>query len=322
MPLNSDINQDDAIDIDESGIDEVEVRGKLDQHNTMLGGVARIGRVVAAAADDPEDPADIPRVLVQIGGKSTGSYIRNWLPWTAARAGYDGEWWQPDLDEQVLVLAPSGNVAQGIIIGSLYRGSLTFDSEAGGVTARDPIPGAVEGAAETDKYIHRRVYQDGTSITYDRSIHNLAVALKSAPDATASLRFSAVMEPDGASAGTGTATLQIGDKSAPDLDMKVDTSSGEGGELQLVSTLKTRLIAGTVEDPQVTILADAEAEGLVLSVGDATTNATIAKDGTITLSAGATKITMNPDGAVAIDAGSNDITIAGNVKVTGTLDVS
>jgi phage baseplate assembly protein V len=321
--------------------DNQKIRGKIDAYDTMLGGIVRIGRVVKEkSGEDPKDPGDIPRVLVQIGGSEKGSYVRNWLPWVTVRAGYDGEWWHPDLDEQVLVLAPSGNITQGFIVGSLYRGCLTFDSGAdGAIEKRDLIP-----ASETDKQIHYRTYQDGTSVSYDRNLHELAVKIRSAPDAkdeNPTLLFSALMDPEGATAGTGKATLQIGDQSAPDFAATVDSTSGEGGELQLVSTRKATLIAGTVGDPKVTLLADASKDGeesLVLSVSDGTTNATIkndgtitlssggtsiaiAKDSTITLSAGKTTITVNQDGAVDIDAGSNDITIKGNVAVTGTLDV-
>ena len=218
--------------------DDVRVQAKLDHHTAMLGGVARIGRVVEPAADDPADPGDIPRVLVHIGGASTGSYVRNWMPWTTARAGFDGEWWAPELDEQVLVIAPSGNLTQGIVVGSLYRGALTFDAAAGDITARDPIPGAAAGAAETEKEIHKRAYKDGTSVAYDRNVHSLSMIVKSAPQSAKEIQ------------------------------------------------------------------------------------ASITADQSIVLTAGTTQITIAHDGAVDIAAQGNDITISGNVKVTGTMDVS
>ena len=304
----------------EADDDYNKIRGKLDEYNTMFGGIVRPGRVVKKNDKDPKDPGDIPRVLVQIGSSEEGGYIRNWLPWVTARAGYDGEWWHPDLDEQVLVLASSGNVTQGFIVGSLYRGCLSFDSGANGaidIEQRDPIP-----ASEADKEIHQRFYKDGTSISYDRNTHNLAFALKSQQDKEEALiRFSAIMDPEGATADTGTVSLEVGKKAEPDITFKVDNSPGNGGEVTLVSSLKTTLIVGTVADPKVTLLADANEESVVLSVGDGTTNTTI-NDGAITLSSGETTITVNKDGAVDIDAGSNDITVIGNVKVTGTLDVS
>lgn len=212
--------------------DEVKIQAKLDHHTSMLGGVARIGRVVEAAADDPQKPEGdaIPRVLVHIGSTSKSSYIRNWMPWTTTRAGADGEWWAPEAGEQVLVIAPSGNLTQGIIVGSLYRGPLTFEPAKEGFTARDPIPGTIG--------IHRRSYKDGSSITYDRNSHRLSMAVKSATDATKTI------------------------------------------------------------------------------------SATITADQSIELNAGTTKITVNQDGAVDIATQGNEITISGNVKVTGTLDVS
>lgn len=218
----------------EEQFDDVAVQAKIDHHTTMLGGIARIGRVVEAVKDDPLDPGDIPRVLVQIGGASKGSYIRNWMPWTTARAGYDGEWWAPELDEQVVVLAPSGNLAQGIIVGSLFRGALTFDSQADKIIARDPTP----NASEIEKQIHKRVYKDGSTITYDRNKHSLSSVIKTAPDASKE------------------------------------------------------------------------------------TSTTITANESIVLTAGSTKVTINQDGAINITAEGNEITIVGDVKVSGTMDVS
>ncbi len=43
------------------------------------------------------------------------------LPWLTARAGEDIAWWQPRVDEQVVVLAPSGDLAQGVILPALYQ---------------------------------------------------------------------------------------------------------------------------------------------------------------------------------------------------------
>jgi len=65
MGFDGDINEPEYLQDNES--DDVEVQAKLNQHNTMLSGIVQIGRVVEAATDDPIDPGDIPRVLVQIG---------------------------------------------------------------------------------------------------------------------------------------------------------------------------------------------------------------------------------------------------------------
>ncbi len=196
--------------------DEVKILGKVAEHNTMLGGIIRIGRVVATEAkgadqNDPAKPEDIPRVLVQIGANDPHSFIRNWLPWLSLRAGYDSEWWQPDIDEQVLVAAPSGNIEQGFIIGSLCRGSLTFDGVAEGITERDPVP-----QSEIARQIHQRIYQEGSRFSYDRNAHKLSVELKSGPGETEAIRFSATMEP-----GSGSVDFTIGDESAPDFGLTI-----------------------------------------------------------------------------------------------------
>ncbi|MEO0444419.1 MAG: phage baseplate assembly protein V [Pseudomonadota bacterium] len=158
----------------------IKVQAKLDHHTTMLSSLVRIGRIVTATATDPQQPDDIPRVLVQVGGNNEGSYIRNWMPWTTARAGYDAEWWMPETDEQVLVVAPSGNLSQGIIIGTLFRGALTFDSAGNTITAQAPLPDLDQAQAT----IHKRIYQDGSSISYDRNQHIFALSTKQSRSAT------------------------------------------------------------------------------------------------------------------------------------------
>ena len=237
MPDNSSIGLE---NIDSGfGFDEVKVLGKIDQHNTMLGGIVRIGRVVATEAQqaeesDPEKPHDIPRILVQIGASGPDSFIRNWLPWITSRAGYDGEWWRPDIDEQVLVVAPSGNIEQGFIIGSLYRG-LATDNSAPGITVSDPVP-----QSETDKQIHQRIYQDGSRFSYDRNTHTLAVELKTDPEQTDAIRFSATMEP-----GSGSVKFNIGEESAPDFELAI--KSGQNMVLSAGATIITVSKDGAID---------------------------------------------------------------------------
>ena len=305
-----------SVDVNNEDDDnDVEMLGKLHEHNTMLGGIARIGRVVKLASGDPADPKDTPRVLVQIGGSTDGSYIRNWLPWLANRAGYDAEWWWPELDEQVVVLAPSGNIAQGIILGSLYRGCLTFDTESDKIKQRDPVP-----VAEVDRQVHQRIYKDGSSISYDRNLHKLAVELKSDPaEAKKTLRFAATMDPEGAAAGTGKATFEVGDPAALDFSLLADSTGGKGGELKLVTKLKTTLIAGAADDPKVTVLSDATKAGeenMTVKVGDGTTNTVIKNDGTITLTSGETKMLVEKDKAITLNSGATKVLIEKDKAIT------
>ncbi len=90
------------------------------------------------------------RVRVAIGKVKTG-----WLPWITLRAGPDATWWAPELGEQVLVLAPCGNLGQGIVLGALYQQAF-------------PAP-----ASSAD--ISTARWKDGTTVIYDRAAHRLTV---------------------------------------------------------------------------------------------------------------------------------------------------
>lgn len=113
--------------------------------------IAELGRRVAnlirfgtvSAAD-----YDNARVRVAMGEAES-----DWLPWLTQRAGNDRSWWAPEVGEQVLVLAASGELAQGVVLGSLFQ-------NAHNATAADPS-------------IDRRVYADGAIIEYDRESHTL-----------------------------------------------------------------------------------------------------------------------------------------------------
>lgn len=93
-----------------------------------------------------------PRVKVK-----TGTLTTTWLPWLALRAGADREWDPPTEGEQVILLSPSGILAQGVAITGLYS---------------DHIPANGEREA-----LHRRTYRDGAVIEYDSAAHHLRATL-------------------------------------------------------------------------------------------------------------------------------------------------
>jgi len=97
----------------------------------------------------------IPQCKVRIGDILTA-----YLPVLSLRAGTDQHSWLLEQDEQVLVLAPSGDLAQGVILGSI---------------AQDKFPSLTHS-----EHIHRTQYADGAVIEYDRKSHHLKVIL---PDA-------------------------------------------------------------------------------------------------------------------------------------------
>jgi len=87
---------------------------------------------------------DQARVRVQSGDLTTA-----WLPWFTQRAGGDRSWHAPEIGEQVMLLAPSGDLEQAIVLPSIYR-------------SIHPAP-----AASAD--VSRTVYGDGLVIEHDRA---------------------------------------------------------------------------------------------------------------------------------------------------------
>ena len=121
----------------------------------------RLANVVRPGVVAEADYA-LARVRVKYGeasaaGGGNTEAVTDWLPWLAGRAGGDIEWWAPEIGEQVLVLAPSGELANGVVLAGLYS------------QAR-PAP-----AASSDVHLVR--YLDGAEIEYDREAHRLRAVL-------------------------------------------------------------------------------------------------------------------------------------------------
>jgi len=82
---------------------------------------------------------------------TAGKITTAWLPFIAARAHDHVTWCPPEVGEQVVVVAPTGDLAQGVVIGAIYRNAY-------------PAP-------ESRPTIDRTVYADGSSVAYDREAH-------------------------------------------------------------------------------------------------------------------------------------------------------
>lgn len=92
------------------------------------------------------------RVRVATGGLLTG-----WLMVFAQRAGEDRTWDPPSVNEQCLVLCPSGNPEQAFALVGLY--------------------GEDSPAPDDSPDRHRRAYRDGAVIEYDTASHALRAEL-------------------------------------------------------------------------------------------------------------------------------------------------
>jgi len=111
----------------------------------LIENIVRLGTVEAVQVQPP-------RVKVK-----SGNIVTTWLPWLSLRAGADREWDPPTVDEQVVLLSPSGLLAQGIVLAGLFSDLI-------------PANGDREG-------LHRRTYRDGAVIEYDCIAHHLRAML-------------------------------------------------------------------------------------------------------------------------------------------------
>lgn len=111
----------------------------------LLENIVRFGTVEAVQMQPP-------RVQVKSGNITTA-----WRPWLNLRAGADREWDPPTIGEQVVLLSPSGNLAQGVVLTGLFS---------------DLIPANGDRAG-----LHRRTYRDGAVIEYDSIAKHLRATL-------------------------------------------------------------------------------------------------------------------------------------------------
>ncbi|GFR17445.1 spike protein [Trichonephila clavata] len=84
-----------------------------------------------------------------------GEFLTDWLPWITSKAGKDRDWSPPDIDEQVMVFSPLGELSLGVVLGGIYQ-------------ERYPAP-------ENKKEINSIKIQDGTRLLYDKEKHHLEI---------------------------------------------------------------------------------------------------------------------------------------------------
>ena len=118
---------------------------EMTEAERRISNVALMGQVVALDTVRA-------RVRVQAGPITTG-----WLPFATMRAGPDRTWHPPEPGEQVLLVAPGGDLNQGVVVGSLYR-------------AEHPAPADSEDVSRT-------LFKDGAVMEYDRAQHHWRLAV-------------------------------------------------------------------------------------------------------------------------------------------------
>ncbi len=113
--------------------------------NRKLANIIRIGLI-------KEVDYEKARVRVKVG-----EFITDWLPWITARAGEDRSWFAPNIDEQVVIFSPLGELSLGVILAGIWQ-------------QKYPAP---ESKKEGDCFL----FEDGTKISYDKKNHHLEVSV-------------------------------------------------------------------------------------------------------------------------------------------------
>lgn len=118
------------------------------ENDRKLANVAMIGTI-----------AELDEATARVRVNADG-LVTDWLPWSAGRAGPGvREWSSPEVGEQVVLLCPYGDPAQGIVLGSVYQD-------------------AHEAPANL-KTTHRTEYADGAFVEYDREAHAMKIDVPS-----------------------------------------------------------------------------------------------------------------------------------------------
>lgn len=114
----------------------------------IIENLIRIASISDVDYDDPENP--VCRCLV-------GDIKTNWLSVGHPRMGAVKEWNPPSVGEQVVLVSPSGDLSQAVIIASLC-------------STENQSP-------DTDLKKPKRTYPDGAVIEYDYQAHKLSAIL-------------------------------------------------------------------------------------------------------------------------------------------------
>jgi len=107
----------------------------------IVGSMIRMGKV---------EEADYEQALCRV---RSGGILTGWLQWATTRAMGEKTWWAPRVGEQVMVISPCGDLAQGKVMMAFYQDAAT------------------PPANSPDVHLHE--YPDGAIIQYDEATGTL-----------------------------------------------------------------------------------------------------------------------------------------------------
>lgn len=130
----------------------------------MMGGmdaneIQRLARnaVRKGAILDVDHGAALCRVSVGDPDDDSGYLATNWIPWLSVAAGGVRDWRPPTKGEQVTLLCPMGDPAQGVALCGFYSEGFPAPANSGDT--------------------HTRIYPDGAVVAYDHAAHALTAEL-------------------------------------------------------------------------------------------------------------------------------------------------
>jgi len=94
------------------------MQAELTDLNARIANLIRVGTV-------SEVNYSTARVRVDLGNSKT-----NWLAWVSMTTGATSSWLAPEVGEQVVILSPSGQINQGVVINGLYHNDAPPPSNA------------------------------------------------------------------------------------------------------------------------------------------------------------------------------------------------
>lgn len=110
-------------------------QGHVPDMERRLANMVRNGKISAISYGNPAGP----RVKVKSGDIETG-----WIPTGAERAGEDSTWSPRNIGESVVIVSPSGDLAQAVVVCSVHNQGNPAPGIGGDLTARKWGDGAMQ----------------------------------------------------------------------------------------------------------------------------------------------------------------------------------
>jgi phage baseplate assembly protein V len=166
-----------------------------------------------------------------------GDNTSAWLPWLTSRAGEDRTWHAPEVGEQVIVIAPGGELSAGYVMpGGVYKNDYPANADK----------------AE----ISRTTYKDGAILEYDRENHTHLLQLpegsatvKVGDNAQTEITPSKITAKVGSDAKTEITSdkilAQIGSDAKSEITASKITHSLGSGKIEITSGSVTITVGGT-----------------------------------------------------------------------------